>query len=99
MTHQDDAPRYEIRLQGHLDARRAERFAGMRITLLDSGVTQLVGPVPDQAALYGILDRIRDMGVALLTVRRLAPSGTGDIDDRPASGGPQHRGDDHDITQ
>ncbi len=99
MTHNDDAPRYEIRLQGHLDARRAERFVGMRITLLDSGETQLVGPVADQAALYGILDRIRDMGVPLLTVRRLDLADADDDYDRPASCGPQDGGADDDVTQ
>ncbi len=98
MTHQDDVPRYEIRLQGHLDARSAERFAGMVVKLLAGGETQLVGPVADQAALYGILDRIRDMGVPLLAVHRLTPSGAGDVDDTPASGEPQHRGDDNDVT-
>ncbi len=62
---------YEIRIQGHLDNRRADWFTGMTITPLAEGVTAMIGPVPDQAALYGLLSRIRDLGVVLLLVRRL----------------------------
>jgi hypothetical protein len=61
---------YEIHIFGHLDDRRARAFAGMDITHLDGGVTSLVGPVPDQAALYGLLTRIRDLGVPLISVQR-----------------------------
>lgn len=99
MIHNDDTPHYEIRLQGHLDARRAERFVGMRITLLSDGETRLVGPIADQAALYGILNHIRDMGVPLLAVRRLDLASVGDAHDTPASCGPQGGGDNHGTTQ
>ncbi len=59
---------YEIRLQGHLDTRRVGSFDGLTATWLPCGETVLTGPVADQAALFGILDRIRDMGIALLAV-------------------------------
>jgi hypothetical protein len=59
---------YEIRLQGHLDERRAQQFEGLTLTLLPTGETVLTGPVVDQPALHGILARIRDMGVQLLGV-------------------------------
>ena len=59
---------YEIRLKGHLDERRAQQFEGLTLTLLPNGETLLAGPVVDQAALHGILARIRDMGVHLMGV-------------------------------
>lgn len=61
---------YEIRVQGHLDSRRARRFTGMTVTHLPHGVTALVGPVLDQAALYGLLSYIRDLGAPLISVQR-----------------------------
>ena len=64
---------YEIRLRGHLDERRARQFEGLAITLLPEGDTLLHGPVVDQAALHGILSRIRDMGVSLIHVRPVEP--------------------------
>lgn len=62
---------YEIDVQGYLDDRRAGWFDEMTMTRLPTGVTRLVGPVPDQAALHGLLSRIRDLGMPLLSVRRL----------------------------
>lgn len=62
---------YEIRIQGHLESQRARQFEGMTATHLPDGITALVGPVPDQAALYGLLSRVRDLGVPLISVRRL----------------------------
>ena len=63
---------YEIRLRGHLDARRAQMFPGLEMVQGPAGETVLTGPVTDQAALHGILSRIRDLGVALLSVKLLA---------------------------
>jgi hypothetical protein len=61
---------YEIRVQGHLDDWRARHyFEGMQVILLPEGVTCIVGPVADQAALHGLLSRIRDLGTPLLSVR------------------------------
>jgi hypothetical protein len=59
---------YEIRIQGHLGHQWAERFQGLSMTLEDNGTTLLTGPVVDQAALHGILRKIRDLGIALLSV-------------------------------
>ena len=61
---------YEIRLKGHLDQRWADWFDGLQITLQDNGDTRLTGPVDDQAALHGVLKRIRDLGLPLLSVIR-----------------------------
>lgn len=69
----DDAiPVYEIRLHGHLDERRARQFAGLTMTLLPEGETLLTGPIVDQAALHGILARIRDMGMPLIEVKQIS---------------------------
>ena len=64
---------HEIRLQGHLDARWAESLEGMVLTLESGGVTALTGTVTDQAALHGLLARIRDLGLPILSLRRLCP--------------------------
>lgn len=64
---------YEIRLKGYLDDRWASRFEGLIITALDNGETLLTGPVVDQAALYGLLRKVRDLGVPLLSVTCLRP--------------------------
>ena len=64
-----DAPGwYEIRLKGHLDPRWAAWFDGLRLTREDDGTTVLNGPVVDQAALYGLLRQVRDLGLPLLSV-------------------------------
>lgn len=62
---------YEIRLKGHLDDRWAEWFEGLTITLEDNGDTLLTGPVIDQAALHGLLKKVRDLGLPLLSVSPL----------------------------
>ena len=59
---------YQIRLKGHLDPRHEEWFAGFTMTLRPNGETILIGNVADQAALYGLLIRIRDLGIPLLSV-------------------------------
>ena len=63
---------YEIRFKGHLNRRRAQMFEGLEMVQGPDGETVLTGPVIDQAALHGILDRIRDLGVPLLSVKRLS---------------------------
>jgi hypothetical protein len=60
--------RYEIRIKGHLDDRWAEWFEGLTITLEDQGDTLLTGLVVDQAALHGLLKKVRDLGIPLLSV-------------------------------
>lgn len=65
---------YEIRLKGHLDGRWGDWFGSMTITLEDNGDTLLTGPVIDQAALHGLLKKVRDLGLPLLSVNRVEPS-------------------------
>ena len=61
---------YEIRLQGRLDNRWSTRFDGMTLTI-DGGFTLLRGSVVDQAALYGLLHQLRDIGLPLVSVTRV----------------------------
>ena len=64
---------YEIRVRGHLDARWASRFEGLTITLEENGDTLLTGPVIDQAALHGLLKKVRDLGLPLVSVSPVEP--------------------------
>jgi hypothetical protein len=59
---------YQIRIKGHLGREWTDWFGGLAITLENSGNTLLTGPVVDQAALYGLLRRVRDMGLPLISV-------------------------------
>ena len=65
---------YEIKIQCRLDFTWSEWFSGMRLTELDNGETQLSGFLPDQAALYGLLKRIRDLNLKLISVTNANPS-------------------------
>ena len=67
---------YQIRLQGHLSGQWTDWFEGLSITLEDNGDTLLTGSVVDQAALYGLLRKVRDLGLPLLLVTRLKPGQT-----------------------
>ncbi len=62
------AKRYEIRLKGRVDSSWAEWFDGMSMTHASDGTTVLVGPVVDQAALHGLLQKLRDLGMTLISV-------------------------------
>ena len=67
---------YEIRIKGHLEDRWSDWLGGLSIQLQEDGTTVLIGPVVDQAALHGVIIRIRDLGLPLLSVRRaVAPHG------------------------
>jgi hypothetical protein len=65
--------RYEIRLKGQLDARWANRFEGLSLSYGSDGTTVLSGPVVDQAALHGVLRKVRDLGLPLLSVIEVEP--------------------------
>ncbi|HEY0736914.1 MAG TPA: hypothetical protein VGD69_18490 [Herpetosiphonaceae bacterium] len=69
---------YEIRLKGHLDARWTGWFEGLSFTHASDGTTILAGPLVDQAALYGVLRKIRDLGLPLIAVNQ--------VDPKPANG-------------
>ena len=69
----DGAGHYEIRLKGHLDNRWATWFDGLTLTTCSDGTTTIQGPVVDQAALHGLLQRVRDLGLPLISVTRDAP--------------------------
>src|SRR5918998_4078046 len=64
---------YIIRLKGHLDARWATSFEGLSLTHDSDGTTILAGPVVDQAALYGLLRQVRDLGLPLVSVMEVEP--------------------------
>ena len=65
---------YQIKIEGHLGCQWTDWFGGLVITLEDNGDTLLTGPVVDQAALYGLLKKVRDLGMPLVSVMRAEPS-------------------------
>jgi hypothetical protein len=65
--------RYEIRLKGHLDSRWTAWFDGLTLTNESDGTTLIHGPVVDQAALHGLLQKIRDVGLPLVSVKQVEP--------------------------
>lgn len=64
----DEPMLYQIRIKGHLDSQWAEWFEGLTVTLQEDGDTLLTGPVADQAALHGLLRKVRDLGLPLISV-------------------------------
>ena len=68
---------YEIRIKGHLDSQWTDWFEGLTITLEEDGDTLLTGPVVDQAALHGLLKKVRDLGMPLVSV---SPAQPGQVD-------------------
>ena len=72
-TDPSQPPVYQIRIEGQLGPQWTDWFGGLTITPEATGATLLTGPVVDQAALYGVLRRVRDLGLPLLSVIRLEP--------------------------
>jgi hypothetical protein len=64
---------YQIRIMGHLGRQWTDWFGGLTLTLEDNGETLLTGSVVDQAALHGVLRKVRDLGMPLLSVMRVTP--------------------------
>lgn len=69
----DEPTVYQIRIKGHLDPQWANWFDELTITLEDEAETVLTGPVVDQAALHGLLKKLRNLGIPLLSVNRIEP--------------------------
>lgn len=72
-TPSSDTQLYEIRLKGQLDVQWSDWFEGLTITLEENGDTLLTGPVVDQAALHGLLKKVRDLGLPLVSVCPIKP--------------------------
>jgi hypothetical protein len=68
-----EAHLYEIRLKGHLNARWSDWFDGLSFTHASDGTTIIHGPVADQAALHGLLAKVRDLGLPLVSVVHVEP--------------------------
>jgi hypothetical protein len=73
---------YEIRIKGHLGPQWTDWFGGLTITLEDNGDSLLTGPVVDQAALHGVLKKVRDLGLPLISVVCVTPTQAGAPDAR-----------------
>ena len=82
---------YEIRIRGHLENRWADWFEGMSLTHAENGETLLTGPVTDQAALHGLLRKVRDLGLPLISVIQ--------VDRRQANGPNDIRETDHNRSK
>jgi hypothetical protein len=78
-------PQYEFRIKGHLGSRWGAWFDGLSLTVEDDGTTVIRGPVVDQAALHGVLQKLRDVGLPLVSLAQLpdAPAKSPDV---PAKG-------------
>ena len=81
---------YQIRIKGHLGQQWTDWFEGLSITLEENGDTLLSGPIVDEAALHGLLKRVRDLGMPLLSVNRVE-QGSEDIDGGDEPGEPPSR--------
>jgi hypothetical protein len=83
--------RYEIRIAGHLDSRWAAWFDGLSLTNQSDGTTILHGAVVDQAALHGLLQKVRDVGLPLISVTRVDPDGPAGPPHQALPNPPLHR--------
>jgi len=74
---------YQIRIKGHLGLEWTDWFGGLSITLVDNGETLLTGPVVDQAALHGVLRKVRDLGMLLVSAILVPPGQAEEPDVNP----------------
>ena len=74
---------YQIKIKGHLGPQWTEWFGGLTITLEEDGDTLLTGPVVDQAALYGLLRKVRDLGLRLVSISCIEPEQADEPDVKP----------------
>ncbi|MEM6437357.1 MAG: hypothetical protein AAF773_26395 [Cyanobacteria bacterium P01_D01_bin.115] len=79
-TNHHPLEQYEICVKGHLARHWSDWFEGFEIALKDNGETLLSGPVVDQAALYGLLIKVRDLGLPLVSVMHIQPGQTENSD-------------------
>ncbi|WP_047866647.1 hypothetical protein [Rubrobacter aplysinae] len=79
-TEPDQPVVYEIRVRGHLGREWTDWFEGLTITPGDGGDTLLSGPVVDQAALHGLMRKVRDLGLPLVSVNRIEAARTNALD-------------------
>lgn len=77
---------YQIRIEGQLGPQWADWFEGLAITLEENGDSLLTGPVADQAALYGLLKKVRDLGLPLVAVQRVGANPAGVSGPAPPAG-------------
>ena len=82
-TSADQAPLYEIRLMGHLGREWTDWFGGMAVALTEDGDTLLTGPVADQAALFGLLRKVRDLGLPLVSINEMRHEPSKTIGEEP----------------
>ncbi len=78
---------YEIKIKGHLDPHWSDWFAGLKLTHLEGHVSLLAGALPDQAALHGLLERVRDLNLTLISVTCGGPFTAGSDKDQERRGG------------
>jgi len=79
----DRAPIYQVRLKGHLGEEWADWFGGLDIVLDENGEMLITGPVLDQAALHGLLRKVRDLGLTLVSVNSVDPNQTDSLEAKP----------------
>jgi hypothetical protein len=84
-THPSQPTRYQIRVKGQLDSQWIDWFEGLTITLEDNGDTLLTGPVIDQAALHGLLKKVRDLGMPLISVSTVESGQEGSSEGKPSN--------------
>lgn len=83
-------PQYEIRVEGHLGSRWAAWFDGLNLTTEDDGTTVMRGAVVDQSALHGLLEKLRDLGIPLVSLIELPSGPHAEVPDLPNQPSPHN---------